>query len=706
MRRISPFVVRFRSLLLIALLAAVLCSDSVGQPFSSRQSPLGLNRPELTEVGETESTETEPQTRSAREVYDRLLRSTVCLQIELGEGRRTTGTGWVLDADRRLIVTNQHVVDEHETVSLRFPKFDDGRVVSDPDAYTDEAMRGRVVDSDVAYDLAVVQAERLPEGVVALPIAPRSAAPGQRVHAIGGEPDGSGGFWVYANGHVRVVTQTDMANGYVTHVAESDIAINGGNSGGAVVDDACRVVAVAEGAVTRARLVSILVDVRAVREYLDECLPLIGADDPRKKLRLARRHREGGRFATATRMLSEVVRARPELVEAYVERGRALLDLEDGETAILDFDQACRLDPNDADALRGRALAHRSCGDDEAAIRDLTAAVRLTPTDWELYNHRGVVRFSLERYEAAVADFDRALRFAPDASGVYVNRGHALQELGRLSESLDSFDEALRRDERNDRAWRLAGMTFYKQKNYDKAVQAFARACELNDENPENLLCLGDALQEAGDHDAAVKALSASLDLSETATAYYYRGLSHEELGDLPRAVADYGRAIELGRPNAAYHYRRGTALQKLGREEEARADLRRAAELNPQRYGDALAAQNDSRGRETSRDESTVANNPFVGIWQGSVGVPGGRVTMRTGMNAHGQWACVCEGVAHNGLTTNLECEGRYEFDGEAVRFESETETTVRRYRVRRGGILFEFPEFGGWVKFTRIGD
>ncbi|HEX3313282.1 MAG TPA: hypothetical protein VHR72_00260, partial [Gemmataceae bacterium] len=83
-----------------------------------------------------------------------------------------TGTGALVDADRRLVVTDLHVVGAAEFVEIAFPKFDEaGEPILDVGRYQHDRIRGQVVCREPRVDLALVQIERLPPGAVPLAIA-------------------------------------------------------------------------------------------------------------------------------------------------------------------------------------------------------------------------------------------------------------------------------------------------------------------------------------------------------------------------------------------------------------------------------------------------------------------------------------------------------------------------------------------------------
>src|SRR5579884_2580677 len=101
---------------------------------------------------------------TAEEVYARTLRGTALILTPTGGG-----TGWVIDVEQGLLLTNEHVVTTHETVAVIFPTYDkDGRPVAERSHYRRNARRyaAEVIDADGRRDLAVIRLkERPPEGV-------------------------------------------------------------------------------------------------------------------------------------------------------------------------------------------------------------------------------------------------------------------------------------------------------------------------------------------------------------------------------------------------------------------------------------------------------------------------------------------------------------------------------------------------------------
>jgi S1-C subfamily serine protease len=220
-----------------------------------------------------------PATETGISVYRQVLKSTAWVHSDRGNGVRATGSGSLIDKSRRLILTNYHVVGNVRRATVFFPVFDGKKVIPERKYYLDRASRigisGEVVEVDKAADLALIRIDRVPDGVVELPIAAESPEPGQTVHSIG-NPGKSGALWVYTPGKVRQVynkvwkakLDERTVHTFDARVVETDSPTNPGDSGGPLVNDKGFLVGVTEGGATEAQLLSLFVDVSEVKKLL------------------------------------------------------------------------------------------------------------------------------------------------------------------------------------------------------------------------------------------------------------------------------------------------------------------------------------------------------------------------------------------------------------------------------------------------------
>lgn len=212
------------------------------------------------------------------QVYQGVLKSIAWIHSPRGQGKSATGTGSLVDRQQRLILTNYHVVGDGDRVSVMFPIHERGKLIAEREQYIArvraDGIRGRVVARDRRRDLALIELDRLPDGVVPITLARDSAKPGQNVHSVG-NPGGSGALWVYTPGKVRQAYHKkwkaklgDQVASFEAQVLETDSATNPGDSGGPLVNDRGELVGVTQGAAIDAHLISTFIDISEVKDFL------------------------------------------------------------------------------------------------------------------------------------------------------------------------------------------------------------------------------------------------------------------------------------------------------------------------------------------------------------------------------------------------------------------------------------------------------
>jgi len=230
--------------------------------------------------------------RADPDVYQRALRSTGWVLIPVDEHHSALGTCWLVDRQRRLAITCQHVVGDSREVLVYFPRSNKEEVVSEAHYYLRNvpAVLGRVIATDVARDLALIRLGKVPADVQALSLAPRSARPGEAVHSIG-NPDlteglEEGTLWWYTRGNVRQVYR-EKVDGLESHRVvrrvETQSPVNQGDSGGPVVNDHCEVIGVTQGYRADRRLISENTDVQEVKDFLASAATDEEAQEPEEQ---------------------------------------------------------------------------------------------------------------------------------------------------------------------------------------------------------------------------------------------------------------------------------------------------------------------------------------------------------------------------------------------------------------------------------------
>lgn len=487
----------------------------------------------------------------------RMLKCTAYVLADSSPQPMWTGSGWLVDKGRRLLITNQHVVSNLDQVYVIFPEYDEEDVIRDTDHYlqTSPRIAAKVILSDPARDLAVIQLESLPAGVESLPLASRSPRAGERLHSLG-NPEGA--MWLYTEGRVRGVSVKTFYNddaflGTIRRcckVVESQSPINHGDSGGPVVNDQCQIVGVVQGGRTNANLLNYFIDVNEVRAFMKQVDDLWS----------------------------------PSSAAEYVARAKLLLANQRLERALSDATAAVKADRTLAEAFQVRGDVFRARGDLESAVADYTQAIELDSTNVAAYLGRGQAYCRQHRLDEAIGDFTTALRLDPMSVEPYRLRGMARRMKGELALSLDDLNAALNLEPKNADCLTQRGRVYLAKGDASSALSDFAGAFN---EDPT----AGEAAAGAGYAMALLKAESGQIIDALNAgvgaqplnpQTHFLAGLALCELGDYTQAVTQFTRAIELDGKQAEFYVCRGNALDKLGDVAGARADFEQAIQLDP----------------------------------------------------------------------------------------------------------------------------
>lgn len=323
-----------------------------------------------------------------------------------------TGTGWVVDLEKRLLVTNEHVVGSLAEVAVLFPALDkDGKPVAEKRYYMEHGtpIMADVIDADIGRDLAVIRLrDTPPAGTRALKLASKEPTPGAPLHSVG-NPSASDALWVYSGGTVRQVYHKEWMK-RSARIIETQSPINKGDSGGPVVNGDGEVVGVVSAMRLDGVLVSWCIATKEVQRYLQETRAFV---DPRTA---SDYHKRGVRIH---------------------HRGLHKRGLDDLHVAV-------KLEPNSADILADRAWIYRACQDYDLAIDDANEALRIDPRHVSALNCRGVVRNERGEDEEAMKDFRRAIQVDPRNAQSHANRAWMHIKKGEQEEGIRSYDEAIR----------------------------------------------------------------------------------------------------------------------------------------------------------------------------------------------------------------------------------------------------------------------
>jgi tetratricopeptide (TPR) repeat protein len=249
--------------------------------------------------------------------------------------------------------------------------------------------------------------------------------------------------------------------------------------------------------------------------------------------------------------------------------GVGLLLQNNFDRAIVEFNEALRIDPTYVRSLNSRGNAWRGKGEIDNAIADYNEAIRRDPNFAFPYNGRASAYIDKGDFDRAIDDFSQVIRLDPTLAAPYSNRAMAWRGKGDFDRALADADEGLRRDPKNPTIFATRGEIWRMKGDLARALADQDQSVRLDSQSPLPYLTRGDTYRYKGDLSHALADYDSALRVDhdhDYIPAYVGRALTFEKQGNLAGARAEYEKAL-----NSRSQFRGDTAGSAL---DTARARL------------------------------------------------------------------------------------------------------------------------------------
>jgi tetratricopeptide (TPR) repeat protein len=283
---------------------------------------------------------------------------------------------------------------------------------------------------------------------------------------------------------------------------------------------------------------------------------------------LAKKAKALGEMDKALSIYEELLSLRPSWSVFYWEIGSLLMDVGNYPRAITIFKKAVRLDPKDAIAwgLLGISLIHVS--DYQGAEKALRACIKLKPLSY----YHVCLACSLRmqgKLNEALRYCKKAIKLNKTDPEAYYNYGLIMVDLGLTQEARKAFSKAI-----------------LLEPGYELAIQSLR---QLENFELRDLAMKAKAL---GEMDKALSIYEELLSLRPSLPVFYWEfGCLLMDIGNLPRAITLFKKAIRIDRTDATAWRRLGLCLLQVSNYQGAEKALRVGARLKPTSYNYVLLA-------------------------------------------------------------------------------------------------------------------
>jgi len=345
-------------------------------------------------------------------------------------------------------------------------------------------------------------------------------------------------------------------------------------------------------------------------------------------LKRGRAYREMNQHNWADRDFTRIISIDPNNPAGYLERGAARYASGKYTEAAADFSKVIALNPEDGEAYAKRGqtwmaagLPDKACDDlkkacDFGTCNDLRAAtaervcLSLDSTRAAKWSQACYEKVVQGEWSQAIQAATLAIYYDPEAVNPYINRSWAYAEIRAFENALEDCNEALKLSPRNAMAFNNRGLVYEKKKDMDRAEKDYLKACELGFEiGCRNYLAVKNAsqkkedgadllLRQSGekyrnkDWNTVVRLTSLAIKKEPgNYRAFTIRAAAFIQTSRFQDALTDSNEAIRLNPSFGLAYNNRGSALEHMGKLEEAMVDYRVGCLL-----GAKVSCQNHAR--------------------------------------------------------------------------------------------------------------
>ena len=278
---------------------------------------------------------------------------------------------------------------------------------------------------------------------------------------------------------------------------------------------------------------------------------------------------------------------------ADYDRGVAMIEKQAYAEAIPYLDKAIAAQPNNAEAVYYRALASDQLGKREEAISGYQKAISL---DDKLSVARvNLAAIYLEepvQAQKAVAVLKPALEIDPKAPDIRENLAFAYATLGDVDKAAAQYEAALAIKPATRIHFAYAELLFG-AKRLDDAAAQYQKALPGYAKDLKHTVFVAHRLAKSKAYDACVGAFTSAIALKGDEPGFYlHRGLCRHELKQEEEARADYRKAIEINDKFQPAYYFLGVSYSAAKKRGKAQWALNKALEINRTNWAGKKAAE------------------------------------------------------------------------------------------------------------------
>ncbi len=287
--------------------------------------------------------------------------------------------------------------------------------------------------------------------------------------------------------------------------------------------------------------------------------------------------------ARALEVMARLAKSRPDDVDAQFAYARLAAHAQQWALASQLVEQVLALQPGRTDALILRAQIALKQGHADAARQQFIEALKRNPDDMALRQAYARLLVDLEDYDAAREQYHQLLKRQPDNAQIVYSLALLSLEAGRLDDGKKMFKKLLKMGAQQQQAYYYLGAIAEDQGKRKEAMKWYSKVTE------------GDHLFEAQVRIANLEALEGDVDAarerlrklrlahpSQSQRLYLVEGSILTRIDWNEEAFKLYSDYLQIRPDDIEVLYARALVAERLGRLDQAEADLRHVLKIEP----------------------------------------------------------------------------------------------------------------------------
>jgi tetratricopeptide (TPR) repeat protein len=238
-------------------------------------------------------------------------------------------------------------------------------------------------------------------------------------------------------------------------------------------------------------------------------------------------------------------------------------------------------------------------GEEQQALSEFAAAVQSDPSSVESHNNLGVAFHKSGSLPRAIGEFEKAIRLDPNSPEALRNLGQAMRDKGDLPQAIRYYEQLSSLQPNSAQARTDLGFTLKRADRLDEAIEQLSQATRLDPAFARAHFYLAEALSQKGDQARALVEFEQARNLRPRDVEYAVKYGVALQPTNLPNAIAELRRAVQLDEKNPAAQQALGQALRRAGDSRQAAPAFDAARKLNASLDARSQAVLHTNKGIE-----------------------------------------------------------------------------------------------------------